>query len=177
MAEVVTGEFSRYRSNLIDMHVDLRVYLWDCGPEKPVLPTRPKPPEGVEGDPEYDLAVLEFQEVFETYSAALKTHRQRVAEYADWELRHGGPIEHGFWSCDARDALQNDARAVAEGRQVRPRWHLSSRTRGYEKLPNHGLPAGMIAGRGHDANVERQRQGAELLEQARRADPVFGDAT
>jgi hypothetical protein len=175
MAEVQTGEFSKYRSNLIEMHSDMKVWLWDCGPEKPKPPARPEPPSGKEGDPEFDLAKIEFREKLETYEAGQKAFAKQREEFADWEVRHGGPIELLFWSCDARDCLRNDARAVEEERQTKARWHLSSRTRGYEKLPNKGLPEGMTFGRGHQAQLERQRQGEATFAEARKADPVFGD--
>jgi hypothetical protein len=174
--EVRTGEYSGYSNSLIEPLASMKVWLWDCGPSKPVPPARPTPPSGAEGDPEADLARIEFKQHLEDYEAALKAYGRLKAEFADWELRFGGPTEQMQWSCDAADTLANDNRAVVEGRQAKQRWFLSARTRGYEKLKNGGLPEGMSAGRGHEANLERQRQGEAAFEQARRQDPVFGNA-
>src|SRR5262249_46602132 len=153
-----TGEFSKYRSNLIDAHAAMKVWLWDLGPEKPVAPKRPNVPKGKEGDPEYDLAVLEFKEQLEAYEDALKRYRNAKVEFADFQRIMGGPVEVLMWSCDAADALRNDARQIYHeqdnptGTQKRPRWVISARTRGYDKLPNRGLPEGMKPGHGHQAN-------------------------
>ena len=99
---------------------------------------------------------------------------RRVSEYKDFATRFGGPVEYQFFSCDARDALAADALAVKEGRQSRPRWHISARTRGSEKLPNAGLPSGMKPGHGQQANLERQVASDREFLAALAADPVFG---
>ena len=145
----------------------------DCGPEEPALPVPPDAPEGKAGDPKYDLAVIQFQRKLNAYKDALERYERDVDEFKDWTVRNGGPIEMMMWSVDAADALRNDARAVAEGRQRRPRWHLSSRTRGHQNLPNGGLPAGMTPGHGHQANLERQIAGEKVFVAAMKADPVF----
>ena len=174
MAEVRTGEFALYRSNLIDAHAAMKVWLWDMGPEKPQAPKRPKPPHGKEGDPEFDLAVIEFKEHLENYEEALRAYKRAKIEYAEFEKSKGGPVEMLMWSVDANDALRRDQKAVDEGRQAKPRWCISARTRGYEKLPNLGLPEGMAPGHGHKSNIERQiASDAEFLA-AMKADPVFG---
>jgi hypothetical protein len=156
-----------------------QVILWDIGPEKPKYPQRLVAPKGKEGDPEFDLAVVEFKDQLEEYQAALKTYRQAKKEFEDWAKRHGGPIEIPFWSCDAQDALANDARAVAEGRQTRVRFYLSARTRGYSKLPNRGLPEidgkPLRPGHGQAELERRQREGDADMAAALRADPVFGN--
>jgi hypothetical protein len=136
MAEVITGEYSKYRSTLLDIHQSIMVVLWDCGPERPTPPERPETPRGKAGDPQYDLAVIELKEKIEDYEVALKAFGAALRHHEAWWRRHGGPVEQTFWSCDARDALANDARAVQEGRQTRARWYLSSRTRGYDHLEN-----------------------------------------
>lgn len=152
-----------------------RVYLWDIGPEKPVVPKRPVPPQGKENDPQYQLDKVEFAEALEEYQAALKRAKQGRDEYAAWQRRYGGPIECLFHAPDAKEAQENDLRAVEEGRQTRPRWqNVSSRTRGYAKLPNRGLPDGMQPGHGQAEQERRAAEGESDLIAARRADPVFG---
>lgn len=174
MAEIITGEFSRFSSNLIDAHSDMKVWLWDCGPEEPHLPEPPDPPSGKEGDPKYDLAKIQFKRALKTYEDALIRYEAQTKEHADWHGKNGGPIEMLFWSVNAKDALINDARAVKEGRQAKPRWHLSARTRGHDKLKNGGLPLGVKPGHGHQAEIERQLAGEKEFVAAMKADPVFG---
>jgi hypothetical protein len=174
VAEVVTGEFSKYRSNLIDAHADMKVWLWDCGPTEPDLPDAPDPPSGKEGDPKYDLAKLKYKRQLRAYEEALLKYEKDLAEYHHFQKHFGGPIEHMQWSVDARDTLQNDQRAVKEGRQLKARWYLSSRTRGHERLKNFGLPLGMTPGHGHQAALERQLAGEKEFVKALEADPVFG---
>jgi len=174
MSEVRTGEFSKWRSNMLDEHALLKVWLWDIGPEKPVAPERPIAPRGQAGDPEYDLAVIELRDKLAGYEARLKEYGRRKDEFADWEIRVGGAIEVLFWSTDARDALANDQRVVAENRQSRRRYYVSSRTRGHSGLANQGLPPDVKPGRAHAENLERQAAGDAALQQARRDDPVFG---
>lgn len=174
MAEVITGEFSKYRNPLIDAHASMRVWIWDCGPEKPEAPTRPVAPKGSEGDPEYDLAVIEFREQKENYDEALRRYGQQKKEYAEFQKRMGGPVEIWQWSCDARDTFKHDARAVEEGRQKEVRYYLSSRTRGHSHLKNGGLPKGMKPGHGQQANLERQIAGDKEFLAALKADPQFG---
>ena len=155
-----------------------QVILWDVGPSKPVAPKRPAVPkvmkDSKEGDPEYDLAKIEMAELLEEYAEALKRWKQDKIEYAAWHKRNDGAIELSFWSCDAVDALANDARAVAEGRQIELRYHLSSRTRGHGNRPNRGLPEGRKPGKGQAELERRAIEGDAELVAARRADPVFG---
>jgi hypothetical protein len=174
VAEIITGEHSRYRNNLIDYHRSMQVVLWDCGPSKPRPPVPPIAPKGKPGDPEYDLGRLEFAEALEDYEAALKKFKRDKEEFEHWAATNGGPVEISQWSCDARDTLTHDARAVAEGRQQKPRYHISARTRGYAHLPNAGLPPGVTPGHGHEVNLDRQAADEQALARARREDPVFG---
>jgi hypothetical protein len=152
-----------------------RVVLWDVGPSRPIPPSRPKPPKGAEGDPEFDLAKLEFRDELEAYDEALRRYKKQREDFKDFETRWGGPHEISMWSADARDALTNDARAVAERRQDAPRYFMSSRTRGSENLANSGLPPKMSPGRGHEAEMERLRQSGVDLRTMQRRDPVFGE--
>lgn len=151
-----------------------RVYLWDLGPEKQTQPDRPKPPKGNQGEPEFELAKVEFNEALETYQEALKAHKRAKDEHALWAKRIGGPMEHLFDAPSAREALEADARAVEEGRQTKRRWYLSSRTRGHSRLPNRGLPEGARPGRGQADQERRIAEGESDLVAARKADPVFG---
>jgi hypothetical protein len=153
----------------------MQVILWDCGPEKPRPPVRPDAPRGKAGDPEYDLGRLEFAEALEAYEAALKKFKRDKDEFEHWQATNGGPVELMRWSCDARDALMHDARAVQEGRQHRRRYFISSKTRGYAHLPNDGLPPGVMPGHGQETNLQRQAADEQALAVARAQDPVFGE--
>lgn len=174
MAEIITGEFSKFRSNLIDAHAASKVWVWDCGPHEPHLPEAPEAPSGKDGDPKYDLAKLVYRRALKAYEGALEQYERDQKEFDAWKKHNGGPIELLMWSVDARDALQNDARAVKEGRQERHRYYVSARTRGHEKLKNGGLPIGMKPGHGHQANVDRQLAGEKEFFAAMKADPQFG---
>jgi hypothetical protein len=158
------------------LHELQKVILWDVGPEKPRAPARPALPKGKEGDPEFDLAKVEFRDALERYDAELKQHALLKAQYSDWERKCGGPVEVEFWSIDAEHALAHDRTAVQEGRQTRRRWYVSSRTRGKGKLPNRGLPEGMKPGHGQDMLERQLREGDFDLAVARRSDPIFGEA-
>lgn len=166
--------FTKISNPLIEAHASMKVWLWDCGPEEPVLPDPPDPPSGKEGDPKYDLAKIQFKRQLKAYEAALEKYEADMIEFDRWQKNEGGPVERLFWSVDARDALRYDAKAVEEGRQKALRYHLSARTRGYEKLKNGGLPNGMRPGKGQQANLEREIAGHAEMAAALRADPVFG---
>lgn len=185
MVEIVTGEFSKYRSNLLDAQGDMKAWLWDCGPEEPGLPEPPSAPQGREGDPKYDLAKVQFRRALKAYEEQLLLYEQRAAEFKDWNIRMGGPMERLFYSCDARDALFYDKRAVEEGRQTHRRYYVSHRNSrnviamlqrfGHEALKeNGGLPAKLKPGRGHQEEIERQIAGEKEFVAALRADPQFG---
>lgn len=143
-----------------------RVWLWDLGPEKPNAPTRPQPPNGKEGDPKYDLAVIEFKDQLVDYEAALRGYKQALIDYEAWQTRFGGPYAFSQHSVDARDTLERDPK----------RYCVMSRTRGHSHLKNQGLPDGVKPGRAHFENLERERAAGIDLENARRRDPVFGEA-
>lgn len=169
----------RHTGTLVGVREQMQVWLWDCGPEEPVLPTAPEPPSGKDGDPKYDLAKIGYKRQLRTYEAALEQYERDEAEYKRWQRDKGGPVEIIMWSVDARDALSNDARQVKseknpDGRQTRARYCLSSRTKGYGHLKNGGLPKGMKPGHGQEANVERQIAGEKEFLAALKADPVFG---
>ena len=115
------------------------VYLWDCGPTAPSAPKRPVAPRGKEGDPEFDLAMVDFRQALLDYEADLRTYGARKDEFAKWQTQNGGPFEIKMWSVDARDALAIDERVVKEGLQPAKRYFISSRTRGFESLAQPGL--------------------------------------
>jgi hypothetical protein len=105
----------------------------------------------------------------------LKRYKRDKDDFARWQTTNGGPVELTRWSCDARDAIQHDTRAVQEGRQSKRRYFISSRTRGYQHLENRGLPPGVEPGHGHEANLDRQAADDQALAMARAQDPVFGE--
>lgn len=154
-----------------------QVILWDIGPEEPIEPKVMAVPKGNDGEPAYELAKVRFGVAMKKYKAALEAYDRAVTEFEDWHRRNGGPIEITFWSCDANDALERDAKAVADKNslQVKRRYYISARTRGYGKLPNRGLPEGMHPGHGQAELERRQREGDADMAAALRADPVFGN--
>ena len=159
------GEFTKVTNSLAPELAKTYVVLWDIGPLKPVAPKRPELPKGKEGEPEHDLAVLEFKEQLEDYGEALKAFKQAKIEHAKWQKDQGGAIELRMFSCDAHDALERDP----------ARYHISASTRGHEKLKNHGLPAGYKPGKGQEENLLRAQQGEAEFAAARARDPVFGN--
>lgn len=192
MSEVRTGEYAKYSNPLIDDLRSMHAWLWDCGPEKPKPPARPVAPKGKEGDPEFDLAKVEFAEDLDNYQAALKKWKADKEEFAEFENRYGGPIERRFWSVDARDAILNDLKAVFDKRQNKPRYYVSMRTskflranlmarfqdvlqrEGVKLDLTFGLPEGMAPGHGHKAEIERQIAGEKDFVEIMKRDPQFG---
>lgn len=174
MAETQLYEGIKFSGDWVDSAELNRVYLWDIGPEKPGIPKRPIPPQGKENDPEYQLSKVEFNEALEEYQAAIKKAKKDKDEHALWHRRNGGPIECLFDAPSAKEALENDQRAVEEGRQEKLRWFLSARTRGYSKLPNRGLPETLKPGHGQAEQERRAAEGESDLISARKSDPVFG---
>lgn len=160
--------------DIIGMTELARVWMWDIGPEKPGAPKRPVAPVGKESDPEYQILKVEFNEALQEYQAALERSKKDKKDHADWHRRNGGPIEHLFDAPSAKEALENDARAVSEGRQTKLRWFLSARTRGHRNLPNRGLPDDLKPGHGQAEQERRAREGESDLMAARKSDPVFG---
>ncbi len=158
-------EFTRITNSLAPELAKTYVILWDIGPLKPSAPAKPVAPKGKEGEPEYDIAMVEFKESLEAYAEARKAYLAGLKEHAIWQKDQGGAIERQMFSCDANDALE----------RAPERYFISSSTRGYSQLKNQGLPAGYRPGRGHDANLERARQGEAEFAAARAKDPVFGN--
>ena len=158
-------EFTKVTNNL-EGDLDLTwVYLWDKGPVKPVPPKRPALPTGKQGDPEFDLAMIEFKETLEDYERALRLYSKAKDEFAEWQKNKGGPEELRMYSVNATEALQRDPE----------RYCVSARTRGHGSRINQGLPEGIKPGRAHYENLARIAAGESDMEVARRSDPVFGD--
>jgi hypothetical protein len=159
------GEFTRVTNTLAPELAKTYVVLWDIGPTKPKAPGRPEAPKGKEGDPEFELAKIEFKEQLESYEDTLKEYGRAKKEYADWQKNKGGAIELTMFSCDAHDALARDPN----------RYFISSSTRGYEKLKNHGLPTGCKPGHAQAENIRRAHEGEAEFAAIRARDPVFGN--
>jgi|SRR5215472_5214246 len=175
MATVQTGEYSKYSNNLIDELGKSKVYLWDIGPEEPEPPAEPVPPALLPTDPKYHLEQLRHRRAVKRFEDELLIYERNEAEYQHWHRNIKGPVELIMWSCDARDALVNDAAAVQDQRQKKLRYYVSSRTRGFEKAKNLGLPAGVVPGPGHQENLLRQFAGEKEFIEALKKDPQFGD--
>jgi hypothetical protein len=137
----------------------LLVRMWDTGPTAPKTPKRPKVPEGREGEPEYDLAMIEFKSTLSKYETALSRWGQEKRDFDDWHKTYDGPYELSMFSVEAREALQRDGK----------RYFVSD-----SRLDNHGLPTGMKPGIYHDQQrvleAARQRELAATMAK----DPVFG---
>jgi hypothetical protein len=56
---------------------------WREWPPKPTKPKAPTPPKGKEGNPKYDLAVIDFYKALEEYKVELTAYRRAQVEYAD----------------------------------------------------------------------------------------------
>jgi hypothetical protein len=174
MAKIQTGEFSSYSNNLIDELSKSKVWLWDCGPEEPIIPEEPEPPAVPIADPKYHLENLRHKRAVKRFEDELLIYERNEAEFQNWHRNIRGPVELLMWSCDARDAMEHDARAVKDGRQKKQRYYVSSRTRGYERTKNLGLPNDVQPGVGHRENMERQLAGEKEFIEILKADPQFG---
>jgi hypothetical protein len=170
MAEVITGEHSRYRSNLIDVHASMKILIWDIGPERPVRPAKPVPPNAPPDSVEALIAGIELKEAVANFQQQLEHYVVLLKAHDSWHAQHNGPTVILQWSCDARDTFANDGRAVAEGRQHKRRYYRYD-----PRAPRMGLPVGVEPGASHQAALERQAADDHAHEEARRNDPVFGE--
>jgi hypothetical protein len=92
MAEIRTGEFSRWRNDLVDAHQSLKINLWDCGPERPTRPAKPVVSQAARsGSVEYDLEQIELRSAVENYEKTLAIYlanllldRPGWREVVDW---------------------------------------------------------------------------------------------
>ena len=60
-AEVHLTKYTKMSGDLLGFAAPMHVWLWDCGPEQPMLPDPPEAPSGKAGDPQFDLAKLKFK--------------------------------------------------------------------------------------------------------------------
>jgi hypothetical protein len=171
LTEVITGEFSKYRSNLLDIHQSMKVRVWDTGPEKPVPPARPVPAKVLAGTIEHDIEAIALREAVANYEKLLGSYVTLLRDHDGWHSRHSGPVVFEQWSCDAADTFRHDGRSVAEGRTRARRYYKYD-----ARAPRMGLPVGVEPGASHREQVMHQAAQAEAAEAARKNDPFFGDA-
>jgi hypothetical protein len=138
-------------------------------------PTEPEPPGLPFADPKYHLENLRHKRAVKRFEDELIIYERNETEFQHWHRNVRGPVELVMWSCDARDALEHDGRAVADKRQKKLRYYISSRTKGYEKTQNFGLPKDVEPGPGHQDNLLRQFAGEKEFIEALKKDPQFGD--
>lgn len=152
-----------------------QVRVWDVGPEEPMPPREPVTPEGKNGDPKYEMAKLRYQKALKKYAKDLDEYERLQTEFEKWQRQNGGPVELCWWSIDASQNMQKDLAAVREGRQAKPRYYVSTRTRGWKnRAPNLGLPEGMKPGHGQADLERRALEHDSEFAAAMRSDPVFG---
>lgn len=135
------------------------VKMWDIGPTKPLAPEKPPLPEGKEGTPAHDLALIEFEGAIAKYKADLQAYGQQLRDFEQWHRNFEGPYEITDHSVNVREAMQNDPE----------RYFVSD-----DRLPNHGLPKGRKPGKWHER--QKEVRAAESRARARELarDPVFG---
>lgn len=130
----------------------LLVCIWDLGPHAPVIPAKPSLPEGKEGSPAYDLALIDFNAELAAYKNALAAYGQAVKDFTEWHKVYAGPYEFETHSVNAREALANDPeRYVAE------------------------LPKGRKPGKWHAEEQQRRKDLQRNFAQIVARDPVFGN--
>lgn len=152
-----------------------QVRVWDVGPEEPMPPREPIEPVGKSGEPKYEMGKLRYQKALKKYSKDLDEYEKLQTEYEKWHRQNGGPIELFWWSIDAQQNMQKDMAAVKEGRQSKPRYYVSTRTRGWKnRAPNLGLPEGLKPGHGQADLERRALEHDSEFAAAMRSDPVFG---
>lgn len=146
-------------NHMLQDQQSLLVKVWDCGPDAPQPPMRPVPPEGKEGSPAHDLAMIEFKGELAKYETDLVAYGRNRKDHAEWHKTYGGPYELEMYSVNAREAIA-----------IEPTRYFVS----HSSLPNHGLPKGRKPGPWHAQEKERQAEQKRLLAQAAARDPVFG---
>jgi hypothetical protein len=130
----------------------LLVRIWDLGPKTPVIPAKPALPEGKEGTPAHDLALIDFEGELANYKTALAAYGKEKKDFAEWHLKYAGPYQFETHSVNAREAIQIEPdRYTAE------------------------LPKGRKPGRYHQEQVQREADTRRTFAQTVARDPVFGN--
>lgn len=120
------------KPQIVDDAPPMYFQIWDLGPSEPVAPTRPKPPKGDVGEPEHDLAMIDFKRELAAYETGLETYGRQKREYLEWNDRFGGPYQIAWLSPDAREAMQNDPKRYVEklAKGVKPgKWQAEQEAR------------------------------------------------
>jgi hypothetical protein len=129
----------------------LLVRIWDLGPRQPMIPDKPDLPEGKEGSPAHDLAMIEFESALENYKTALKAYGAEKKAFAEWHKTYAGPYQFETHSVNAREAIQIEPeRYVAE------------------------LPKGRKPGKWHQDNLQHEAEQRRTFAQIVARDPIFG---
>lgn len=131
---------------------NLMVRIWDLGPKKPEAPKKPDVPKGKDGDPEFELAKIEFEGALVIYRADLIAYGRARIDYDNWQANMGGPAELEMWSVGAKDAKARDPDRYVDK-----------------------LPRGVKPGPGHFKNLEREQERMSEQDEAARRDPQFGE--
>lgn len=129
----------------------LLVKIWDLGPTAPVAPGKPELPQGKEGTPAYDLALIDFNAELAKYQEALTAFGKAKKDFAAWQKTYDGPYQMETYSVNAREAIQ-----IEPGRYVAE------------------LPKGRKPGKFHTDEIERQKNSRRTFAQTLARDPVFG---
>lgn len=129
----------------------LLVRIWDLGPSAPTLPKKPDLPEGKEGTPVHDLAMIDFEANLADYKNALAQYKRESDAFAAWQRDYGGPYQFQTHTVNAREAIQIEpARYVCD------------------------LPKGRKPGRWHHEQLEREAADRRTFAQTVARDPIFG---
>lgn len=129
----------------------LLVRIWDLGPKAPVIPAKPALPEGKEGTPAHDLALIEFEGELASYKTALTAYGAEKKAFAEWHATYQGPYLFETHSVNAREAIQ-----------IEPERYMVD------------LPKGRKPGKWHQEQVQREADQRRTFAQTVARDPVFG---
>lgn len=108
----------------------------DVGPEKPIRPLEPAPPQGAPGTPAWELAYVRWRcEITDSYAPAYAKFLQDARAY---EADGPYPKKVRMEATDAMAAFMADGRAVHEKRQSRRRYYIRPVDPGYLTLIGRG---------------------------------------